>query len=489
MKKFKKPKTFDANTIVIGAGAAGLVSSIIFAGGQGEVVLIEQGKMGGDCLNTGCVPSKSLIRSSRLNFELNHASEFGIEIGQRKVNFKKVTERINSVIKSIEPHDSVERLTSLGVKCIRGSAKIESPYLVSVKGETISTRTIIIATGASPILPSISGLESIDFLTSESVWNLKVLPKRLLVIGAGPIGCELAQAFCHLGTQVVQVDIQSRLLPKEDSEISELVRRQFERDGIKVLTEHEPVKVVREGNIDYLEALYNGKTVRIEFDKIVVATGRKPNVEDIGLENAGVELTSSGAIQVNSAMQTNIRNIFACGDVAGPYQYTHMASYQAFYSSINAMLSGFWKFRGNYRAVPWATYIKPEVARVGLNEADARKQEIACDVTKYNFSNLDRARIDGESEGFIKLLTLPGKDKILGVTIVGHQASELIGEFVFAMTHNMGLRKITDTIHVYPTMYEANKLAANEWRKNHLPKKYLAWGERFFAWRRGCGWW
>ena len=342
VKKFKKPKTFDANTIVIGAGAAGLVSSIIFAGGQGEVVLIEQGKMGGDCLNTGCVPSKSLIRSSRLNFELNHASEFGIEIGQRKVNFKKVTERINNVIKSIEPHDSVERLTSLGVKCIQGSAKIESPYLVSVKGETISTRTIIIATGASPILPSISGLESIDFLTSESVWNLKVLPKRLLVIGAGPIGCELAQAFCHLGTQVVQVDIQSRLLPKEDSEISELVRRQFERDGIKVLTEHEPVKVVREGNIDYLEALYNGKTVRIEFDKVVVAAGRKPNVEDIGLENAGVELTSSGAIQVNSAMQTNVRNIFACGDVAGPYQYTHMASYQAFYSSINAMLSGIW---------------------------------------------------------------------------------------------------------------------------------------------------
>ena len=487
MKKFHKPKKFDVNTIVIGAGAAGLVSSIIFAGGKGKVVLIEQGKMGGDCLNTGCIPSKSLIRSSRLNFELDHASEFGIEIGQKKVNFEKVTERVNRVIKLIEPHDSVERLTSLGVKCIRGSAKIESPYLVSVKGQTISTQTIIIATGARPILPTISGLESIDFLTSESVWNLKVLPKRLLVIGAGPIGCELAQAFCHLGAKVVQIDIQSRLLPKEDSEVSDLVRQQFQRDGINILTEHKPIKVVREGGIDYLEALHNGKTVRIEFDKVVVAIGRKPNVEDIGLGNLGVELTSFGAIKVNSAMQTNVRNIFACGDVAGPYQYTHMASYQAFYSSINAMLSGFWKIRGNYRAVPWATYIKPEVARVGLSETDARKQKIASDVTKYELSNLDRARIDGESQGFIKILTVPGKDKILGVTIVGNQASELIGEFVFAMTHNMGLRKICDAIHVYPTMYEANKLAANEWRKNHLPKKYMAWGERFFSWRRGFG--
>ena len=482
MKKFRKPKKFDVNAVVIGAGAAGLVSSIIFAGGRGKVVLIEQGKMGGDCLNTGCIPSKSLIRASRLMFDINQASEFGIEVGDTEVNFGEVIERIKKVIKSIEPHDSVERLTSLGVECISGSAKIESPYLVSVKDKTISTRTIIIATGASPSLPPIDGLDSVDFLTSESVWNLKALPKRLLIIGAGPIGCELAQAFCHLGTQVTQVDIQPRLLPKEDPEVSDLISNQFQRDGVTLLTDHKPIKVMQDADRNYLEARHEGQTVRIEFDKLLISAGRKPNVEDLGLENLGVELTSLGAVKVNSSMQTSISNIFACGDVAGPYQYTHMASYQAFFSSINAMLSGLWKIQANYKAVPWATYTRPEVARVGLSETEAKMQKISYEITRYELSNLDRARTEAETQGFIKILTVPKKDKILGVTIVGYQASELIGEFVFAMTHNMGLRKIIDAIHVYPTMFEANKLAANEWRKNHLPKKYIAWGKRFLAW-------
>ena len=487
MKKFRKPKKFDVNAVVIGAGAAGLVSSIIFAGGRGKVVLIEQGKMGGDCLNTGCIPSKSLIRTSRLMFDISHASEFGIEVGDREVNFREVIERIKKVIKSIEPHDSIERLTSLGVECIGGSARIESPYLVSVNDKKISTRTIIIATGASPSIPNIDGLNSIDFLTSESVWNLKTLPKRLLIIGAGPIGCELAQAFCHLGTQVTQVDIQPRLLPKEDAEVSDLVSVQFQRDGVKVLTDYEPIKVIREADRNYLEACCKGQTVRIEYDELLIAAGRKPNVEDLGLENLGIELTSLGAVKVNSSMQTSVSNIFACGDVAGPYQYTHMASYQAFFSSINAMLSGLWKIRANYKAVPWATYIRPEVARVGLSETEARMQKISYDMTRYDLSNLDRARTEAETEGFIKILTVPGKDKILGVTIVGFQASELIGEFVFAMTHNMGLRKIIDAIHIYPTMFEANKLAANEWRKNNLPKKYIALGKRFLAWLGPAG--
>ena len=487
MKKFRKPKKFDVNAVVIGAGAAGLVSSIIFAGGRGKVVLIEQGKMGGDCLNTGCIPSKSLIRTSRLMFDISHASEFGIEVGDREVNFGVVIERINKVIKSIEPHDSMKRLTSLGVECISGSARIKSPYLVSVNDKTISTRTIIIATGASPSIPFIDGLNSTDFLTSESVWNLKALPKRLLIIGAGPIGCELAQAFCHLGTHVTQVDMQPRLLPKEDAEVSDLVRMQFQRDGVKVLTDHKPIKVIREADRNYLEARCEGQTVRIEYDKLLIAAGRKPNVEDLGLENLGIELTPLGAVRVNSSMQTNIPNIFACGDVAGPYQYTHMASYQAFFSSINAMLSGLWKIRANYRAVPWATYIRPEVARVGLSETEAKMQKISYDMTRYELSNLDRARTEAETEGFIKILTVPRKDKILGVTIVGYQASELIGEFVFAMTHNMGLRKIIDSIHIYPTMFEANKLAANEWRKNHLPKKYIAWGSRLLAWLAPTG--
>ena len=482
MKKFRKPKKFDVNAVVIGAGAAGLVSSIIFARGRGKVVLIEQGKMGGDCLNTGCIPSKSLIRTSRLMFDISHASEFGIEVGDREVKFGEVIARIKKVIKSIEPQDSAERLTSLGVECMSGSARIESPYLVSVKDKKISTRTIIIATGASPNVPPIDGINSIDFLTSESVWNLKDLPKRLLIIGAGPIGCELAQAFCHLGSRVTQVDIQPRLLPKEDTEVSDLVGIQFQRDGVKVLTNHEPIKVMRESDRNYLEARHEGKTIRIEFDKLLIAAGRTPNVKDLGLENLGVDLTPLGAVKVNSSMQTSISNIFACGDVVGPYQYTHMASYQAFFSSINAILSGLWKIRARYKAVPWATYIRPEVARVGLSETEARMQKISYDTTRYDLSNLDRARTEGETQGFIKILTVPRKDKILGVTIVGYQASELIGEFVFAMTHNMGLRKIIDAIHVYPTMFEANKIAANEWRKNHLPKKYMAWGKRFLAW-------
>lgn len=484
MKKFSKPKRFDANIVVVGAGSAGLVASLIGAGAKAKVILVEKHKMGGDCLNTGCVPSKSIIRSGRIMSYIRRAQEYGIDEGSGQVNFPAVMERVQSVIKTIEPHDSVERFTSLGVEVELGEATIESPYEVTVNDRTITTRSIIIATGARPLVPPISGLDEIDYLTSDTIWSLRELPKRLLVVGGGPIGCELAQAFSNLGSQVTQVDMADRIMAREDAEVSSLVAQAFERQGIRMLTGHKLSRFGKDTAGDYMEAEHDGETVRVEFDKVLLAIGRKANVEGFGLEELDVALTEQGTIQVNEFLQTSLPNIFACGDVAGPYQFTHMASFQAWFASLNAMLGGLWRSRINYRVVPWATFTDPEVARVGLSESEAKQKCIDYEVTRYEMDHHDRSLADGEAHGFIKVLTVPGKDKILGVTIVGHHAGELIGEFVFAMTHGMGLKKISAVTHIYPTLLEANKFAANAWRNERLPEKYFPYLEKFFAWRR-----
>ena len=484
MKNFTRPKKFDANVIVIGAGSAGLVASLIAAGAKAKVVLIEKNKMGGDCLNTGCVPSKSLIRSGRIMSYIKRAEEYGIHNASGEVDFARVMERVRDIIKTIEPHDSVERFTSLGVECVSGEAYIESPYSVRVGDRQITTRSIIVSTGARPLVPPIPGLEEIDYLTSDSVWELRELPEKLLVVGGGPIGCELAQAFNNLGAQVTQVDMAPRIMPREDAEVSELVTQQFTSEGINVLTGHRLTKFGKDGERTYMEAEHQGETVRVEFDKVLLAIGRKANVEGFGLEELEMPLTSQGTIEINEAMQTAYPNIYACGDVAGPYQFTHMASFQAFFSSVNAMLGGLWRLKANYRVVPWATFSNPEVARVGFSEAEAKQRNIPYEVTRYDMDHLDRALADGEAHGFIKVLTVPGKDKILGATIVGYHAGELIGEFVFAMTHGMGLKKISAVTHIYPTLLEANKFAANAWRNARLPEKYFPWTEKFFRWRR-----
>jgi len=484
LQSFEKPKRFDANVVIVGAGSAGLVASLITAGAKAKVILIEKHKMGGDCLNTGCVPSKSIIRSGRIMSYIRRAKEFGIDGAKGEVNFAAVMARVQGVIKTIEPHDSVERFTSLGVEVELGDAVIESPYVVTVNDRRITTRSIIVATGARPLVPPIPGLAEIDYLTSDSIWSLSELPKRLLVVGSGPIGCELAQAFSNLGAQVTQVDMAERIMPREDAEVSEEVAKAFREQGIRLLTGHKLVKFGAGENGDYMEAEHRGETVTVEFDKVLLAIGRKANVEGFGLENLNLALTGQGTIEVNEYLQTSMPNVFACGDVAGPYQFTHMASFQAWFASLNALLGGLYRSKINYSVVPWATFTDPEVARVGLSETEAKKKKISYELTRYEMDHHDRSLADGEAHGFIKVLTVPGKDKILGVTIVGHHAGEVIGEFVFAMTHGMGLKKISAVTHIYPTILEANKFAANAWRSERLPEKYFPYLEKFFAWRR-----
>ncbi len=482
-RKFGRPRKFEMNAVVIGGGSAGLVASLIIAGAKAKVALVEQERMGGDCLYTGCVPSKSLLRSGHVKRLIDNAERFGLKQASAEVDFPAVMERIRGIIRRIEPHDSPERFTSLGVECLAGRAFIESPHVVRVGERRITTRSIILATGARPLVPPIPGLEEVDYLTSDSVWSLESLPRRLLVAGGGPIGCELTQAFSSLGSEVTQVEMAPRILMREDPEVSELLAERLRSQGVQLFVGHRVARFGKNGEGDYLEAEHEGETVRIPFDRVLLALGRKPNVEGFGLEELELPLATGGAVEVNPFLQTACPNIYACGDVAGPHQFTHMASHQAFFAAMNA-LAGAWR-KVNYKAVPWATFTEPEIARVGLSEAEANERGIDHEVTRYPLELHDRALADGGNEGFVKVLTPPGKDRILGATIVGSHAGELIGEFVLAMTHGMGLGKIAAATHIYPTMLEANKFAANAWRREHISQKVFPWLERYFRWQRG----
>lgn len=490
-RPYKKPRQFDANLLVIGGGSAGLVTGLIGAAVKAKVILIEQDKMGGDCLNTGCVPSKALIRAARSLADMRKANELGIEIDEPRVDFPRVMARVQEVIESIAPHDSVERFTELGVDCISGQAKLLSPWQVEVDGRVISAKNIVIATGASPFVPPIPGIDQIEYLTSDNLWGLREQPKSLLVLGAGPIGCELAQAFQRLGTQVTLVDMMANVLPREDSDVSDLVRKRLEQERVEVLLKHKTVGFEQGQNIDFalLEAVDDNPSEaspgKIPFDKLLVAVGRKANTSGLGLAALEIETTPQGTLAVDDYLRTRFPNIYACGDVAGPYQFTHTASHQAWYAAVNALFGSFKKFRVDYRVIPWTTFTDPEVAHVGLSEADAKQQDIAYELTTYPLSELDRAIADNSVEGFVKVLTVPGKDKILGATIVGAHAGELLTEFVTAMKHNMGLNKILGTIHAYPTLSEANKMAAGVWKRGHAPEKLLGYVERYHHWRLG----
>ena len=489
LSAYKKPKYFDTNLLVIGAGSAGLVSSLIASAVKARVTLVERDKMGGDCLNTGCVPSKALIRSGRIADYMRRAESFGLKQVDVAVNFASVMRRVHRAIATIEPHDSVERYSSLGVDCVSGNAKIISPYEVEVDGRTISARNIVLASGARPVVPDISGIENIDYLTSETLWQIEDCPQRLLVLGGGPIGCELAQAFARLGSDVSIVGRANQLMPREDEDVSAYVASVFESEGINVYTGHQPVCFRTESGQHWLDMEKRGDSdhqiVSIAFDQLLVAVGRKANVENMGLEELGVGLTEQGTVRVNEYLQTDVPTIYACGDVAGPYQFTHMASHQAWYASVNALFGGFKRFKVDYSIVPWATFTDPEVARVGLSEIEATEQGVAYEVTRYGLDDLDRAIADGEARGFIKALTKPGSDRILGVTIVGYHAAEMIAEYVLAMKHGLGLGKVMSTIHIYPTLNEANKFVAGEWRKARKPEKLLAWVEKYHRWLRG----
>lgn len=489
---WKRPRAFDRNLIVIGGGAAGLVTAYIAAAVKAKVTLIEAHKMGGDCLNYGCVPSKALIKSAKLAHQMATADRYGLERTSPRFSFNAVMARIHEVIRNVEPHDSIERYTKLGVEVLQGYAKIIDPWTVEIAlneggARRLTTRSIVIATGARPLIPPLPGIEEVGYVTSDTLWEefskLDVAPPRLLVLGGGPIGCELAQSFARLGSRVVLVESGARIMIREDEEVSALARAVLEADGVTVLTSHKGLRCEKNNDGKILVVEHNGMERRIGFDVLLCAVGRAARLTGYGLEELGIP--TQRTVITNEFLETLYPNIFAAGDVAGPYQLTHIAAHQAWYAAVNALFGGFKKFKVDYSVVPWATFIDPEVARVGLNEQEARAKGIPYEVTRYELNDLDRAIADSVAHGFVKLLTVPGKDRILGVTIVGEHAGDLLAEFVLAMRHGLGLNKILGTIHTYPTLAEANKYAAGEWKRAHVPQRLLAWVERYHAWKRG----
>ena len=475
---------YDANLIVIGAGSGGLVTAYIAAAIKARVILIEKGEMGGDCLNTGCVPSKSLIASARFVHNARQAQNWGIRRADVEFDFAEVMQRIRSVIERIAPHDSVERYTSLGVEVIKGQAEILNRHTVRVNGTDLSAKNIVIAAGAEPFIPPVKGIDQIDYLTSDTVWNLTELPKKLTVLGGGPIGCELAQSFARFGSEVTLVEMLPQIMIREDTEIAAGMADIFTREGMRILTAHRALEVVVDGDRQTLICQHNETTVEVEFDRLLVAVGRAARLTGYGLENLNPPISPLNTIQTDAYLQAGYSNVYAVGDVVGPYQFTHAAAHQAWYAAVNALFSPLKKFKVDYSVLPWATYTDPEVARVGLNEQDATEQNIKYEVTEYDLGDLDRAIAEGHASGKVKVLTVPGKDKILGVTIVGHHAGDLIAEFVLAMRYGLGMNKILGTIHAYPTWMEANKFAAGNWKRAHAPQWALDLLEKFHRWRR-----
>ena len=485
LKGWKKPKTFDRNLVVIGAGSGGLVAALIAATVKAKVSLIERDRMGGDCLNTGCVPSKALIRSARFKADVDKAGTYGFSRAEADFDMKDVMARVQRIIKTIEPHDSVERFESLGVDCIQGEARIVSPWEVAVGDRRLTTRNIIIATGSGPLVPPIPGLEAIDYLTSDTVWGLEETPRRLVVLGGGPIGCELSQAFARLGSAVTQVEMAPQLLGREDPEVAEHTRQTLTRDGVDVRLGHKAARFERNADGGFrLHAEVDGEETVIEGDALLVAVGRRPVTESLGLKELGIRMRDNGTVETDDFLRTTVPTIFACGDVAGPFQFTHAASHQAWHAAVNALFGFAKQFRVDYRFLPWVTFTDPQVARLGLNESDARARAVEHEVTRYEFAELDRAITDDSAEGFVKVLTPPGKDRILGVTIVGPEAGELISQFTIAMKNGIGLNKLLSTIYPYPTLGEANKFAAGNWKKAHAPEGILRWLEKLHRWRR-----
>lgn len=491
-----KPAKFDRNIVVIGAGAAGLVTAYIAAAVKAKVTLVEAHKMGGDCLNYGCVPSKALIKSAKVAQQIRQADHYGLKASQPEFSFRQVMARVNDIIKKIEPHDSVERYTALGVEVLQGYGRVINPWTVEIKDghgvtQTLTTRSIVIAAGAQPFVPPLPGLEEVGYVTSDTLWDkfsdLDAPPKRMVVLGGGPIGCELAQAFARLGVEVTQVEMSERLLNREDAEVSEILSASMRSNGVTILTGHKALRCERkEVNgviVKNIVVEHEGVERQIEFDELLCAVGRVARLQGYGLEALGIP--TQRTVVTNEYLETLYPNIYAAGDVAGPYQFTHTAAYQAWFASVNALFGQFKRFKVDYSVIPAATFTSPEIARVGLNEQEAIQKGIDFEVTRYGIDDLDRAIADGTDLGFVKVLTVPGKDKILGVTIVGEHAGDLLAEFVLAMKHGLGLNKILNTIHTYPTMAEANKYVAGEWRRAHTNPTVLKWLARYHAWRRG----
>jgi pyruvate/2-oxoglutarate dehydrogenase complex dihydrolipoamide dehydrogenase (E3) component len=480
-----RPRRFDRNLVVIGAGSAGLVSAYLGAALRAGVTLVEGNRMGGDCLNTGCVPSKAIIRSARLAADSRRAASLGLSGPPLAVDFAAVMERVQAMIGSVAPHDSVERYAALGVDVRSGRARIVSPWCVDVDGTPITTRAIIIAAGAEPIVPDLPGLDQVDYLTSETLWRLRTLPRRLLVLGGGPVGCEMAQAFAQLGSEVTLVQRAPRLLMREDDEVSAFLAERMAEDGVRVLTRRKPVSVEATGTGQVMRIEQDGTVSAEPFDALLIAVGRRARTAGYGLEELGIGITPKRTVATDPWLRTNHPHILACGDVAGPYQFTHAAAYQAQSAVLTGLFAPFYRSRPDYTVMPAVTFTDPEIARVGLNEREAKAQGIAYDCVRYDLDDLDRAIVDGAAKGFLKVLTPPGKDRILGATIVGAHAGETLAEFALAMRHGIGLKGVLGTVHAYPTYAEANRHVAGAWRRAHASPAALGLLGRYHAWRRG----
>lgn len=483
-KKYKRPKHFEYNMVVLGAGSAGLVTAYICSAVKAKVALIEKHKMGGDCLNTGCIPSKAMIRTAKVAHQIRHARKYGLESTEPKIDFKQVMGRVHRVIREIEPHDSVARYTELGVECFDGEAKIKSPWEVEVNGKILTTKNITIATGASPIVPKLPGIESITPLTSENLWKLENLPRKLIIVGGGPIGIEMAQSFVRLGSEVHLVELADRIMTVEDPEVSATITSILTDEGVGIHVGSKATEIIKREDKNYLIIQQGEEKSELEFSEILFAVGRRANVVGLGLEELGVTLRDNKTIEANEYQQTNFPNIYVCGDVTGPFQLTHTASHQAWYCAVNALFGRFKKFRVDYSVIPWATYSDPEVASVGLNETRAKAQGVDYELTTYGIDDLDRAIADSEKHGMVRVLTVPGTDKILGATIVGNHAADMLLEFTSAMKNNYGLSRILGTIHPYPTMGEANKYVAGNWKKVQTSERVFWWLARFHFWSR-----
>lgn len=491
-KGWHKPKSFDRNMIVIGAGASGLVTSYIGAAVKAKVTLIEAGEMGGDCLNYGCVPSKALIKSAKIVSQFQDAQKYGLDETKVSFSFKNVMQRVHDIIAEIAPHDSVERYTNLGVEVLKGYANFVDPWTVDIalndgSKQRLSARNIVIATGARPFIPPLPGIEDSGYVTSDTMWlefaKLENTPKKLVVLGGGPIGCELSQAFARLGSDVSQIELATRIMSKEDTEVSEFAKQSLLNSGVNVLTEHEALRFERHDGKKFIVVKHQQQELSIQYDELICAVGRAARLEGYGLDVLGIE--SGRTIKTNAFLETKYPNILAAGDIVGPYQFTHVAAHHGWYAAVNSLFGPFKKFKVDYRVIPWVTFIDPEVARVGINEQDAIDQEIDYEITRYDLQELDRAICESANKGFIKVITPKGKDKILGVTVVSQHAGDLIAEFVLAMKHGLGLQKILGTIHSYPTWAESNKFAAGEWKRAHAPEKILSLLEKYHAFRRG----
>ena len=376
----------------------------------------------------------------------------------------------------------MERYRSLGVDVRLGKARILDPWTVDIEGDRLSTRAIIIATGAEPYIPPIPGLAECGYLTSDTLWSLGRQPRKLLVLGGGPIGCELSQAFSRLGTAVTQVEMADRVLLREDNEVSDFVAERLLRDGVGLYLSHQALRIENLHGQHVLVCAHDGSEVRLDFDAILVAVGRKPRTEGFGLEALGIHAPHT--VETNPYLQTLHPNIYACGDVASPYQYTHAAAHEAWHAAVNALFTPLPRLKVDHSLLPAVTFVDPEVARIGLNENEALARDIEYEVTHYELSDLDRALTEDLAEGFVKVLTVPGKDRILGATIVGQHAGELLTEFALAMRYRLGLGKLLGVIHAYPTWSEANKYAAGAWKRAHAPERLLRLLERYHGWRR-----